>query len=73
MRLHELPMNDRRNMAFRARLGHAPVVATGWPWQCRCGTMCVVRYRGYRCCRCGTPFYSYPNHPVTGHPTGATK
>lgn len=39
---------------YRDKLLVAPVVAEGWPHQCRCGDMTIVKYRGlYYCRKCG--------------------
>jgi hypothetical protein len=39
---------------YLRRLRTLPVMDARWPWQCRCGTLGYVRYRGrYYCPRCG--------------------
>jgi len=39
---------------YAAKLRASPVVAEGWPHQCRCGNVTVVKYRGrFYCPRCG--------------------
>lgn len=40
---------------YAAKLRASPVVAEGWPHQCRCGNLTVVKYRGrFYCPRCGS-------------------
>lgn len=46
---------------YAAKFAVAPVVAEGWPHQCRCGTMTIIRYRGRNYCRrCGKRWIRCP-------------
>jgi hypothetical protein len=56
-----------RMRRYRAALHAAPVVAEGYPHQCRCGALVVVKHRGRFYCRnCGRRWRYCPRKVITG-------